>query len=161
MRVEIQQFITDVVLEWDSDDCLPWPFYRNAGGYGRFRSGGVKHIASRFVCELFWGKPPTPKHEAAHSCGNGNEGCVNPWHLSWKTLAENQQDRATHGTDNGGERNGRVILTENDVRCIRALRGTMLQKDIALMFGVSPRTISNIMHYEIWKDLPDTPAKQG
>lgn len=150
MRPEIQKFIADVVLEHDTDECLPWPFYRNAAGYGRFRSGGVKHIASRFVCQMFWGAPPEGDYDAAHSCGKGSEGCVNPWHLSWKTSADNQRDRREHETDNRGTRNGRVLLTESDVRCIRALNGTMYQKDIAVMFGVSARTISAVMRRETW-----------
>lgn len=35
----------------------------------------------------------------------------------------------------------------------------VLEWDMALMFGVSARTIRHIMHYEIWKDLPDKPAE--
>lgn len=158
MRPEIRDFITNTVMEWDADECLPWPFYTNADGYGRFRSGGAKHIASRFVCQMFWGAPPTPEHEAAHACGNGHLGCVNPWHLSWKTQDANQRDRATHGTSNAGSRNGRVVLTEADVSCIRAWRHTFLQKDLAVMFDVAPRTISAIMRNEIWKHVPDKTA---
>lgn len=33
------------------------------------------------MCELVYGKPPMPKHQAAHNCGKGNLGCINPKHL--------------------------------------------------------------------------------
>lgn len=50
------------------------------------------------MCQKAHGDPPSPKHDAAHSCGRGHEGCVNPNHLSWKTKKQNQADRITHGT---------------------------------------------------------------
>jgi hypothetical protein len=54
--------------------------------------------AHRLMCQLAHGDPPTPDHIAAHSCGRGHEGCVNPNHLSWKTYSENELDKRVHGT---------------------------------------------------------------
>jgi transcriptional regulator with XRE-family HTH domain len=107
---------------------------------------GVSYWAHRFMCSLVHGEPPTPKHTAAHSCGNGHGGCVNPHHLSWKTQAENLEDCRQHGTlvrHHGG--NVRRVLPE-EVRAIREARGFQTQGQLAAKFGVSEGTISDIWH---------------
>ncbi|WP_292637037.1 hypothetical protein [Mesorhizobium sp.] len=48
---------------------------------------------SRLVCEEVHGPPPSPDHEAAHSCDNGDLGCATKRHLSWKTPKENTADK--------------------------------------------------------------------
>lgn len=103
---EPQEYLRDVVLPYNGEDCLTWPFGRSSG-YGKIHLTGGQYLVSRVVCETVNGPPPTARHEAAHSCGKGHEGCVNPRHLSWKTPAENWADKYAHGTDNRGERNGR------------------------------------------------------
>jgi hypothetical protein len=61
------------------------------------------------VLEAFVGFRPTPKHECRHLDGEaGNNWLGN---LTWGTGSENHEDRRRHGTDPGGERNGRAILT--------------------------------------------------
>jgi hypothetical protein len=90
---EPRQYLHDKVFSYDGDDCLVWPFARNAKGYGIIHGG----IVSRLVCEHVNGPPPTPEHQAAHSCGNGHEACCTKRHLSWKTAKENSDDRPIHG----------------------------------------------------------------
>lgn len=47
---------------------------------------------ARLICEWFHGPPPSPVHEAGHTCPNGeNECCVNPDHLKWMTREENER----------------------------------------------------------------------
>ena len=112
----------------DADGCLIWPYSRFHTGYGQYTlPSGAKGTASRVMCELAHGAPPTPEHEAAHSCGKGHEGCVNPMHLRWATQADNAADKVRHGTDARGERQWQAKLTEDDVRRIRRLRGVMTQ----------------------------------
>ncbi|WP_425482645.1 HNH endonuclease [Chelativorans xinjiangense] len=115
---------------------------------GRYR------VASRIVCEEANGSPPTPKHEAAHNCGFGDRGCVNPEHLQWKTHAGNQMDRVEHGTHHRGERQWMAKLTIPDVRQIRKLRGEISQSKIAIMFGVSQATVADIHLRRKWAWLP-------
>ncbi len=56
-------------------------------------------IVARLVCEWFWGPPPTPLHEAGHTCPKGeNARCVHPLHLAWQTRAENEAHKRTYGT---------------------------------------------------------------
>jgi hypothetical protein len=144
------RFIRDVALRHSSEECLPWPFGKTSLGYGTINVNGKMEIASRYVCELVNGPPPTPEHQASHSCGKGHEGCITPGHLSWKTRKENKDDELTHGTRNRGGRNGGVKLTQDDVREIISLKGVELRRMLAHRFGVSPGCIGAIQRGESW-----------
>lgn len=135
-----------------SDDCLPWPFFRDSGvGRGRIT---VRHIGAfwshRVMCEYVNGPPPTPKHQAAHECGNGHLACMNPLHLRWKTASENALDRAKHGTNR--KRARRRKLTIEQVEQIKALKGIRTQMDLAAEYGVSDNAIRNIHAGRTWRD---------
>lgn len=136
----------------DGDECLTWPFAIGADGYGRVHEPktGKLTTASRLMCVFAHGQPPTPKHEAAHSCGRGNQGCTNPNHIYWATSERNHADKIIHETTNRGERQWNSKLTEADVLAIRALTGTMSQAAIAKRFGVSRTTISDIQKGRRW-----------
>lgn len=149
-RGEAQRYFREVVLAYDGNDCLPWPYDRSTSGYGRLHHNGKQRNVSRLVCEEFGGPPPTDRHEAAHSCGNGHLGCVTKRHLSWKTSAENSFDRVRHGTSGAGEKNTGAKLTLAQVEEIRALVGHMKQQDIADRFGVSSSLICLIKNGKIW-----------
>jgi hypothetical protein len=136
--------------EFDGDACLDWPFSKDNNGRGQiYHKGGMKK-AHRVMCEEVHGAPPTPKHEAAHSCGKGHLGCVAPGHLGWKTHKENIADKLIHGTHNRGERHVNAKLTEVEAREIIALKGEMAQKDIANRFGVSRQAIGLIHQGRNW-----------
>ena len=95
---EHERYFHDVVLAYDGDECLLWPFSHNGNGYGTMRTGSKTVRVSRRVCEHVNGPPPTPKHDAAHSCGNGHIGCCTKRHMSWKTRSENLLERRIHKT---------------------------------------------------------------
>lgn len=149
----VSRFLHEVAVTFSSEDCLIWPFART-NGYGHLVVDGVDHRAHRLVCQLVHGDPPTPTDEAAHSCGKGHLGCVNPRHLSWKTRVENQGDRIYHGTSNRGSRHGLHKLTEADVLQIRRLLPSVSQTEIARQFEVDPSTINNIKSGKNWGWLP-------
>ena len=127
-------------------ECISWPYNRNSAGYGMV-SGRLAH---RIVCEIAHGSAPTPTHEAAHSCGKGHEGCINPDHLSWKTRAANLADRVEHGTHDRGERNSQSKITESQVREIRSLKRKSSLREISEAFGISKSTISLIHRGKRW-----------
>jgi hypothetical protein len=126
------------------DECLIWPFGRNETGRGVVR----RTSAPRAMCTEAHGAPPSNNHHAAHSCGNGHIGCVNPRHLRWATPAENERDKLVHGTLRRGEAINTSKLSPNDVLAIRrsALSGVAL----ARQFGVTPAAISSIRTRKAW-----------
>lgn len=144
------RFYREVVLPYSGDDCLTWPYSRSVGGYGRGWLDGAMRFVHRLACEEVNGAPPTPKHQASHTCGNGHLGCVNPRHLRWKTPKANTADRIIHGTHNRGERHNMSKLTESDVMEIMAMKNKESQKSIAEMFCVSRGTISKIHRGVSW-----------
>lgn len=145
-------WLTETAKDLSVQTCIRWPFAVGKDGYGRVHRPGRGSLttASRAVCELAHGAPPSPRHEAAHLCGKGNEGCVNPAHLAWKTPAENQGDRVRHGTSNRGERQWQARLTADDVRQIRSLHPQVSRRALAIRFGVSYGLIVDILLRRKW-----------
>jgi hypothetical protein len=137
-------------VSYVGSECLMWPFQRNNVGYAVLSSHGGKASAARYMCSLVNGEPPDPSFDTAHSCGKGADGCVHPKHVSWKTRAGNMQDAITHGTTTRGTKNAQSVLSEGDVRAIRALQGTMMYKEIAPLFRISPAAVGLIMRRERW-----------
>lgn len=143
------EYFDTVIRNYAGDDCLPWKMTRTGDGYGQLWRDGRHQYVHRLACEARNGPPPTSKHEAAHSCGNGHLGCVNPKHLSWKTRAENAADTKVHGTASLGERHGCAILSERDVRLVRRL-ASFSASEVAAEFGVSKSTILHIRQGRKW-----------
>lgn len=136
---------------YSGDDCVLWPFKRNGAGYGQVWINGKGEIASRVMCALVHGDPPTPQHEAAHSCGRGHDACVTPGHLRWATTKENMADRVLHGTANRGSKHGLSKLSEGDIADIRQrLLAGESQASIAKLFPISQTAVSRINRGETW-----------
>lgn len=146
------RFLESIFTHFE-DNCIIWPFGRTLGGYAFIKHDGHQRLTSRIVCERFNGKPPSPKHQSAHSCGKGHLGCINGRHLSWKTSKENRADMLAHGTMPQGERHPRARLTENDVHAIRSLAGTATQREIAGHFGVKEVTVNAIISRRNWRHI--------
>jgi hypothetical protein len=144
-----QNWLREHVSE-SGNDCLIWPFARNSQGYGVVELNGRQTSLQHAMCTLAYGAAPTPKHQAAHSCGNGHLGCGNPNHLRWATATENAADTLIHGTRARGERQGSSKLSENAVREIRSLAGRTKQRDIAVAFGVSQGQVNRIVQRRQW-----------
>lgn len=139
----LKKYFDEVVMRHDGDDCLRWP-YACSAGYGVMQHRGKMCYVSRVVCFEVYGPPPTDRHEAAHSCGRGHLGCVNPLHLSWKTPSENEADKLCHGTVLVGDRNPNAKLPQTSVLEIRSLKGKMPQAAIAKRFNICQQMVSLI-----------------
>jgi hypothetical protein len=142
----------------DDNRCLIWPFARSGDGVGRLGSKievGTIHSAQapRAMCALAHGEPPFPHWQAAHKCGKGHHGCVNPQHLEWKSPLGNTRDKERHGTMLRGERHPHARLTALHVRAIRALASQFSVPDLVDLFGASPRTIAEIISGKGWQCL--------
>ena len=127
----------------DREFCLIWPFRRAQNGYPQI--GAARVVPTRVMCEHRHGPPPSPKHQAAHSCNNGHGGCVNPWHLDWKTPAENQLDRP----DRGGRMPRKLTLEQVDE--IRSMKGRERTVDTAERFQVTEANIRHIQSGKTWR----------
>jgi hypothetical protein len=128
----------------NSEFCLIWPFGISEG---TIQVGTPPQNVFRLMCEHRNGPPPTDKHQAAHSCGRRHDGCVNPWHLSWKTNGENQEERY--------QQSGltkRFKLTPEQVDEIRSLKDRAKIGDVVKQFGVSYNNIRSIWAGRLWNN---------
>lgn len=118
-------------------ECLEWPFGHKSAGYGSVLYRGKIMGAHRAMCFEAHGDPLSANMEAAHSCGNGHLGCVNPRHLRWATPVDNYKDRLAHG------RNRRL----SDEQCaeIVDLARTVPQARLAERFGVSASFVCRLV----------------
>lgn len=140
----------------EGDACLTFPFNRNnETGYGQFGFYGEMVYAHRFMCEMVKGPAPSPKHYAAHECGKGHEGCVNPRHIDWKTPYENAIDRLRHGNNMKAGRKRNVLTPERAAEILRQ-KGATPQWELAKQYGVSQSTVSQIHRGVAWRTIqPD------
>lgn len=147
-----KRFLSEALSSTDKEACINWPFARNPLGLAQIRINEKTRNVPRLACEHIHGPAPTPKHQAAHSCGKGWDGCINPHHLSWKTQTENEADKVLHGTSWQTRRHPWAKLTAEDVREIRALRAKGVKREeIAQKFGITKQYIYNICARLCWK----------
>lgn len=140
--------------ETSQDECLIWPFYRrDEDGYGRLTQNGRPIGAHRLMCLIAHGKPPSSKHQAAHNCGNGNLGCVNPNHLRWATQTENSADMVIHGTTRKGAMIESAVLTPDSVRAMRLEQSNFTYLELAEKYDVSIGTAWNAVNRRTWKHV--------
>lgn len=140
-------------IDYQGKECLIWPFWTDRDhGRGKLGVEGKIYWAHNYMCFLVNGPPPIDKPQAAHSCGNGNKGCVHPSHLSWSNNSGNQHDRRAHGRPEGA--NGtRTHLTPEQVAEIRAAKGKIPQFTLARLIGVKRGTI------EYWQRTTHEPLQ--
>jgi len=143
------QWIQDHV-NYKGDDCIKWPFGTSSNGYGIVGYKGALISASRVMCLIAHGEPSHKKMDAAHECGNGHLACMNKNHLSWKTRKENVQDSIRHGTWTRGENHPDAKLTEKGVLEIRMMGGTMSNRAISKLYGVTPSAVSAVLRRKSW-----------
>lgn len=99
----------------------------------------------KLVAMVFMGPKP-PGTEIAHGDGDGdNNGVAN---LSYKTPAQNNQDKWRHGTMPCGERQWNAKLTVPQVLRIREMRGS--SRIVAGQFGVCSSVIRAIRNGRGW-----------
>jgi HNH endonuclease len=124
--------------------CWNWTAGLLATGYGQIYNDEGKHErAHRFSFRTL--KAAIPKNLLIlHQCDNRR--CVNPDHLHLGTHSENLVEAYQRGKSPP-----RRKLTDEQVRQVRKMHGSMLQKQLAVHFGVSESIISNIINRRIWR----------
>lgn len=148
---EAAEYFANVVMAYEGDECLFWPYAKNSAGYGHLRVNGKNQLVHRMVCERVNGAPPTIKHQAAHSCNNGHLSCCNKRHLSWKTAIGNAADKFENGTTNQGEKHYACKLTEHDVRFIRSTH--LSNAELARRLSVDPANIAAVRNFRSWRHV--------
>lgn len=141
-----------------SDKSEKWlvPIHCNRWGHLRislYREGQeYKTLIHRLVLETFIGPCPSGM-EACHN--NGNSGDNRLGNLRWDTRSNNIVDAIKHGTwFNTDKKNHRgAILNRLQVRVIRRLLEfeRLKQREIANIFAVSQRAISDIKNNKKWR----------
>lgn len=147
-----REYLNRLAVEPQDQDCISWPYTRNARGAAQIRIDGKCQLVTRILCLRLNGPPPSEKHQAAHSCGKGHEGCVNPRHLSWKTQKENELDKIVHGTWRTGDKMHWAKLTSEKAREIRFLAASgMRRADIARRYGITRSSVGSVVTRRTWK----------
>ena len=144
----------DKVFPDPNTGCWLWGSANKASGRGLFTLDGGSRSAPRVAFMLFVGPIPTGQC-VLHTCDVPE--CVNPGHLYLGTQQDNVRDRDRRGraADVRGEKNPNASrMTDQKVREIRALRGTMKQKEIALLYGISVPRVSGIQLRRDWGHVP-------
>lgn len=136
-RGEPQAFL-DAAVAYDGNDCLLWPFALTDKGYGQLRvnQGGARKVqyAHRIVLERTQGTAPEGMVAAHAPLVCHSRSCVNPRHLRWATLSENQADKHLDGT-------APTKLADDAVEFVRQHEASMDRETLAAMFGVHVMTV--------------------
>lgn len=154
---EALKFLNDVVLSYQGDSCLTWPFWTGKQGYAQVNLGKRFARVHRLACEAEHGPAPSGKPYALHSCGNGHRGCVARKHLRWGSPRENHLDSVAHGTwfkppgrPSKGSKNPFAKLNEEIVRQIKAEKGREIGRVVAAKYGVDGSTVTRIWSGKTW-----------
>lgn len=147
------KFYEDVVLGYEGDECLTWPF-STIKGYAQIKFNGERRLVSRLACEAEHGPAPSSEHHAAHGCGRGHQGCVAKRHLSWKLPVDNSADKVGHGTVLKWDRHHAASLTTEQVKEMRRLLAEGHRNcEVAKRFAVSDSVVANIKTETTWRGL--------
>lgn len=132
--------------------CWLWTGDRLKNGYGRLSAPrGIESLAHRLAWDLLVG--PIPKDLCVlHKCDL--PACVNPGHLFLGTNKDNTQDMYAKGRGVLGETCVQSVLTEDDVRAIRARYRRYSHKDgcgaMAKEYGVGIVEIWRVVQGQRW-----------
>ena len=136
-----------------TQSCWLWtggPFAKRH--YGRLYVGDGKSISAHHAAYILSGHTIPEGKILLHTCDNRR--CVNPAHLFPGTKKQNTQDMLAKHREAWGERHWNHKLNADQVAAIRqSSRAGRTGRRIARAFGVSPGTVSRIIHKTLWKHL--------
>ena len=130
-----------------TDTCWLWTGAPDGHGYGvmSVREFDSPQGAHRVSWELAYG--PVPDGLCVlHRCDVPL--CVRPTHLFLGTKGDNIRDSLAKGRQRG---NRGIVLTPDDVRAIRAAKGSISSGVLSQRYGVSRGNITRIWGRHTWK----------
>ena len=139
-----------------TNKCWLWIGCKDKDGYGRKGIKKKTFKAHRIAYFLHYGILPDDKL-VCHSCDNPS--CVNPKHLFLGDWNDNVQDMMKKGRyvqggkPHPGEKNGRALMKEKEVREIYSKYKKKPYSELAKEYGVTKSCIQNIMLKKSWKHL--------
>lgn len=120
----------------------------NGKGYLRVYVGGKLYFVHRLVAERYVPNPEN-KPQVNHKDGNKLNNCAD--NLEWVTNQENRTHAMDHNLHLCGEQCSWSKLTQSDVDYIRN-HPDKSKVELAQMFKVSRRTISDVQNHRSWKN---------
>lgn len=135
-----------------SNGCIEYTGYIEPTGYGSIRFKKQRYKAHRASWIAHNGEIPDGLL-VLHTCDNPK--CINIDHLWLGTQKENQEDMTRKGRGRFGEKNGRAILTEQQVRDIRANASNPIitRAYLAEYYGISLGCLDGILYGNKWKHI--------
>lgn len=109
-------------------------------------------IVHRLVAQAFIPNPDG-KPQVNHKDGNKENNHAS--NLEWMTASENQRHASAMGLMPKGEKHHQAKLTEANVIDIRTryTKGGTSHRALAAEFGVSRKTVSNVLKFAVWTHL--------
>ena len=136
-------------------------------GYKRVhvsKNGKSKRLLVHRIVATAFIPNPDNLPEVNHKDGNKQNNNVS--NLEWVTASENQKHAYKTGLKSAkGIKNGARKLTETDVKEIRnhyvkGKHGEYNTNGLAVKYGVSPRTILQVIKQETWKEGEETGSRK-
>ena len=118
-------------------------------------TGGLKTMPVHIVILItFKGPRPSNEHDGCHGDGDAKNNALT--NLRWGTKQSNADDRVNHGTQVRGTAVNLAVLTEAQVREIKAAIPTWkkgLGRRFAHKFGVGDSSISAVKRGHTWSHI--------
>lgn len=147
--------IDDKIIPEALTGCWIWWGAIQSSGYGNLWDGTRFKRAHRFVWERLIGEIPEGMI-LCHRCDN--RACVNPIHMFIGDHKTNMRDMVAKGRSLVGDLNPmtNARLTVQFVQDIRRryLEGGVTQKQLSVIYKVTPQTISAIVLRKRWQHVP-------
>jgi len=140
----------------DTNECVLWPYHCMKNGYGQVSLNGRVMTTNR-AAWIANGQEIKKGEDVCHSCDN--RPCINLRHLFSGSRADNMEDCRKKGRNfiPCGEKCGGAVLTEEQVREIRAIYRPKTRglgcRTLARRYGVGETAISSVIRGTSWRHL--------